>query len=143
LLAITALFAIGLVIGCGNSKPSDPKAAVIAMFGAMEKDAAIKISELRVDGGAVVNDLLMQVQANLTGHPVVRPECIETTALGAAYLAGLGSGFWSSVEEIMGQWAVDRTFEDQLADLQRKELKIGWQKAIDRSRSWHTAQESR
>ena len=77
---------------------------------AMEDDAGITIRELKVDGGAVVNNLLMQFQADLLGIPVIRPETIETTALGAAYLAGLAVRFWSTIDEISAQWAVDRTF---------------------------------
>jgi len=106
------------------------------VMGAMESDAGIKISELKVDGGAVVNDLLMQFQADLIGIPVIRPENIETTALGAAYLAGLATGFWGSVEEIREQWAMDRNFSGKLPDEKRQALKKEWEKAISRSRSW-------
>jgi len=108
------------------------------VIGAMEDDAGIRISELKVDGGAVVNDLLMQFQADLMGNPVVRPECIETTALGAAYLAGLAVHYWSSVEEIRSQWAVDRTFSCQIGKEKQAALKKGWEKAVTRSRSWET-----
>jgi glycerol kinase len=106
------------------------------VMGAMESDAGIKISELKVDGGAVVNDLLMQFQADLIGIPVIRPENIETTALGAAYLAGLATGFWGSVEEIREQWAMDRNFSGKLSDVKRLALKKEWEKAVSRSRSW-------
>ena len=106
------------------------------VMGAMEQDAGIKIGELKVDGGAVVNDLLMQFQADLIGIPVIRPENIETTALGAAYLAGLATGFWNSVEEIQKQWAMDRKFTSKIAPEARKLLKIDWEKAVSRSRSW-------
>ena len=103
---------------------------------AMEDDAGIKISELKVDGGAAVNDLLMQFQADLIGIPVIRPESIETTALGAAYLAGLAVGFWQSTEEIKGQWAVDRSFERTISDPEKNALIAGWERAVARAKDW-------
>jgi glycerol kinase len=106
------------------------------VMGAMAQDAGIKIGELKVDGGAVVNDLLMQFQADLLGIPVIRPENIETTALGAAYLAGLATGFWGSVEEIREQWAMDQTFTSRIPAEKRQSLKKEWEKAVSRSRSW-------
>jgi len=106
------------------------------VMGAMESDAGIKIGELKVDGGAVVNDLLMQFQADLIGIPVIRPENIETTALGAAYLAGLATGFWGSVEEIREQWAMDRKFTSKISSEKSKALKKEWEKAVSRSRAW-------
>jgi glycerol kinase len=106
------------------------------VMGAMESDAGIRIGELKVDGGAVVNDLLMQFQADLIGIPVIRPENIETTALGAAYLAGLATGFWGSVEEIREQWSIDRTFTSQVKEEKRRILNYNWEKAVSRSRSW-------
>jgi glycerol kinase len=106
------------------------------VMGAMEKDAGIRIAELKVDGGAVVNDLLMQFQADLIGIPVIRPETIETTALGAAYLAGLATGFWDSVTEIGEQWAMDRTFSSGITGEKRQALKKQWEKAVSRSRQW-------
>jgi len=109
---------------------------VTDVMSAMESDAGIKIGELKVDGGAVVNDLLMQFQADLIGIPVIRPENIETTALGAAYLAGLATGFWGSVEEIKEQWAMDRTFTSKVSGEKRLGLKKDWDKAVSRSRSW-------
>jgi glycerol kinase len=102
----------------------------------MEDDAGIEISELKVDGGAAVNDLLLQFQADLIGIPVIRPESIETTALGAAYLAGLAVGFWKSADEIRGQWAPDRTFEKRIADREKDELISGWEKAVLRAKEW-------
>jgi glycerol kinase len=102
----------------------------------MEDDAGIKISELKVDGGAAVNDLLMQFQADLIGIPVIRPESIETTALGAAYLAGLAVRFWSSTGEIKGQWKMDRKFEREIADQARNALISGWDKAVLRAKDW-------
>jgi len=109
---------------------------VTDVMGAMESDAGIQIGELKVDGGAVVNDLLMQFQADLIGIPVIRPENIETTALGAAYLAGLATGFWGSVEEIREQWAKDRTFTSKVSAVRRQLLEKEWEKAVSRSRSW-------
>jgi glycerol kinase len=103
---------------------------------AMENDAGIRISELKVDGGAAVNDLLMQFQADLIGIPVIRPESIETTAMGAAYLAGLAVGYWKSTEEIEGQWAADRSFERNISDPEKNALLAGWEKAVDRAKDW-------
>src|SRR5207245_1822097 len=91
---------------------------------AMEADSGERLSELRVDGGAAVNDFLMQFQADILGRPIVRPVDIETTALGAAYLAGLAVGFWKSVEEIEGFWRADRRFEPQMQPGAR-ELRFG------------------
>src|SRR5207237_2823743 len=82
---------------------------------AMQKDAGITLSELRVDGGATCDDLLMQFQADVLGVPVVRPKVLETTALGAAYLAGLATGFWSSADDIRVTWQVYRRFDAQLS----------------------------
>ncbi len=103
---------------------------------AMKDDAGIEISELKVDGGAAINDLLMQFQADLIGIPVIRPESIETTALGAAYLAGLAVNFWESVDEIMGQWAIDRKFEKKIDDQEKDVLISGWEKAVLRAKDW-------
>ena len=97
---------------------------------AMQKDAATPIKELRVDGGASVNNLLMQHQADLLGVPVVRPRIIETTALGAAYLAGINAGVWNSVEEIAEQWQVDRIFEPMISRDEAAQKMRGWGKAI-------------
>jgi glycerol kinase len=109
---------------------------VMDVMQAMEEDAGISISELKVDGGAVVNNLLMQFQADLIGIPVTRPETIETTALGAAYLAGLAVNFWSGLDEIREQWAADRTFKGQLSDEDQLVLKNGWNRAISRAMNW-------
>ena len=103
---------------------------------AMEADSGIDVKELRVDGGAAVNDLLMQFQADVLGVPVVRPEVTETTALGAAYLAGLAVGFWADQEEITAQWAMERTFTPDLSDEERGRLLDGWNRALDRARGW-------
>ncbi len=97
---------------------------------AMEADSGIRIAELRVDGGATVNNFLMQFQSDMLGCAVVRPQTSETTALGAAYLAGLAVGYWSDIDEIKGQWTAERTFHPALPETQRASLKAGWKKAV-------------
>jgi len=106
------------------------------VLGAMEKDAEMTLSTLKVDGGAVVNNLLMQFQADLLGVPVERPEFIETTALGAAYLAGLAVGFWKDQEEIRASWRMDRCFKPKMSVELRAKLYRGWLKAVERSKDW-------
>ena len=103
---------------------------------AMEKDAGIKLKELRVDGGASMNNLLMQFQSDLLGVPVLRPKVSETTALGAAYLAGLAVGYWKDKADIASQWQVDAQFNPSMNRHQVKSLTSGWQKALARSRGW-------
>ncbi|MBI3764291.1 MAG: glycerol kinase, partial [Chloroflexi bacterium] len=103
---------------------------------AMERDAGLKLQTLRVDGGAAVNDLLMQFQADLLGVPVQRPKVSETTALGAAYLAGLAVGFWKSQDEIAGQWALDREYEPTMNAARRDELYGAWKRAVERANAW-------
>lgn len=103
---------------------------------AMQKDATLPVKELRVDGGAVRNNLLMQFQADILGVPVVRPEVTETTALGAAYLAGLGVGFWTTQEEIGGQWQKEHCFEPQMPEQQRADHLGNWARAIACARGW-------
>ncbi len=103
---------------------------------AMQKDATIPLKELRVDGGAARNNMLMQFQADILGVPVVRPEVTETTALGAAYLAGLGVGYWSTQDEIAAQWRMERCFEPQMS-MPDREAKLGvWGRAIERAKGW-------
>lgn len=106
------------------------------VLGAMQKDAQITLQTLRVDGGAVANNLLMQFQADLLGVNVERPEVIETTALGAAYLAGLGVGFWKNQGEICSSWRMDRCFKPDMSEERRIKLYRGWQKAVERSKDW-------
>src|SRR5213083_169159 len=106
---------------------------------AMEADAKIKLKELRVDGGASANNLLMQFQSHLLGVPVVRPKVTETTALGAAYLAGLAVGYWKDQKQIAAQWQVDRRFTHAMKPAQRKLLETGWRKALDRAKRWERA----
>jgi glycerol kinase len=103
---------------------------------AMERDANLKLTELRVDGGATANNLLMQIQADLLGVPVVRPKVLETTALGAAYLAGLSVGFWKSTEEVKTNWQIDRVFTPTLSRDRAAEMMAGWSKAVERSKAW-------
>jgi len=103
---------------------------------AMQGDAGLALAELRVDGGATANNLLMQFQADLLGVPVVRPKVQETTALGAAYLAGLAVGYWKNTDDIRANWRVDRRFEPQMSRERAVELTAGWDKAVKRSKGW-------
>jgi glycerol kinase len=103
---------------------------------AMEADSGVKLKQLRVDGGAVGNNLLMQFQSDILGIPVVRPKNAETTAMGAAYLGGLGTGFYKSTDEIATQWAIDRTFEPKMSADQRNKLRSEWNKAVLRAKAW-------
>jgi glycerol kinase len=106
------------------------------LLDAVQRDSGIPLAELRVDGGAAANDMLMQCQADLLGVPVVRPAVTETTALGAAYLAGLAVGFWSSPGQVADQWRVDRRFEPAMSRAQAARLRERWQEAVTRSRGW-------
>jgi glycerol kinase len=103
---------------------------------AMESDAGIRLSELRVDGGAACNDLLMQFQADVLGVPVVRPRISETTALGAAYLAGLATGYWKGPRDIDSQWEAERIFEPSMSRDRAATLMREWGRAVERSRQW-------
>jgi glycerol kinase len=106
---------------------------------AMQKDSGEKLAELRVDGAAAANDLLMQFQADLLGVPVVRPKVLETTALGAAYLAGLTVNLWKSREEIAAHWKLERRFEPGMERAEAQEKMARWRDAISRSRNWASA----
>ena len=103
---------------------------------AMEKDSRIPIKELRVDGGMVANELLMQFQADILGVPVVRPRITETTALGAAYAAGLAVGYWASREELERNWGIDKRWTPRMQETERKRLYGSWKKAVTRSFDW-------
>jgi len=103
---------------------------------AMEQDSGVKSKELRVDGGAAADDLLMQFQSDLLGIPVVRPKVLETTALGAAYLAGLATGVWASREEIAGQWKVAKRFEPKMGRDEAERRMGEWKRALERARGW-------
>jgi glycerol kinase len=102
----------------------------------MESDSGISIAELRVDGGATVNDLMMQFQSDIVSVRVLRPEVIETTALGAAYLAGLAVGFWGSVEEISAQWKVSGDFQPGMENDLVKEKLHAWSRAVKAVLAW-------
>ena len=102
----------------------------------MEEDAGIDICGLKVDGGASANNFLMKFQSDITGATVQRPKCIETTALGAAYLAGLAVGFFKDKEEIRGKWQLGRTFEPDMDDAYRDELLKGWHRAVKGALYW-------
>ena len=108
---------------------------VADVLDAMAADAGARIATLRVNGGATANDLLLQLQADLLGVPVERPVVAETTAVGAAYLAGLAVGYWSGVDEIAANWALDRRFEPSMREDRRRSLVDGWHDAVDRARS--------
>jgi glycerol kinase len=138
-------YARGAYLGItrGTTKAHLARAAVEAMAyqtrdvaEAMTKDAAMPLAELRVDGGASVMDLLCQIQADQLGVPVRRPENLQTTALGAAYLAGLGAGVWSSPEEIGSGWRADAEFEPKLSRDEADSLYAGWLKAVERTKGW-------
>ena len=103
---------------------------------AMEADSGIKLAALKVDGGACANNYLMQTQSDIIGAPVKRPCCVETTAMGAAYLAGLAVGYWKDKDEVRTNWAIDKTFEPQIDEVKRAEMTAGWDKAVKRSYGW-------
>jgi glycerol kinase len=103
---------------------------------AMQKDSGIDIRELRVDGGATVNNQLMQFQSDLLQAKVVRPKITETTALGAAYLAGLAVNYWSNIDEIRKQWQIDRIFSPQIEESETHSLIKGWHRAINAAKAW-------
>lgn len=103
---------------------------------AMQDDAGVNLGELKVDGGASVNNALMQFQADILGVPVIRPIISETTALGAAYLAGLAVGFWRDIEEVAEHWSLDRRFEPATSDADRAAMLNRWQRAVDRTLDW-------
>ncbi|MBO0684098.1 MAG: glycerol kinase GlpK [Candidatus Dormibacteraeota bacterium] len=103
---------------------------------AMKTDSGVDVKTLKVDGGMVVNDFLMQLQADILGTPVVRPTVSETTALGASYAAGLATGFWSNLDELRANWQVDRTWEPQWSEDERQSGYAKWKKAVDRTREW-------
>jgi glycerol kinase len=106
------------------------------LVAAMERDAGVKLSRLRVDGGASVNDLLMQFQADQLGVPVERPVVSETTALGAAYLAGLAVGYWQDTSDLVRNWALDRCYQPSGDAEPRDALYQRWQRAVERSLRW-------
>ena len=138
-------YARGAIFGLtrGSSNAHIAKAALESIayqtydvLKAMEADAGIQIRELRVDGGATVNSALMQFQSDILHCKVVRPEITETTALGAAYLAGLAVGFWKNVEEIQQQWQINQAFAPAMPEEKRNDLVKGWQRAVKASIAW-------
>jgi glycerol kinase len=103
----------------------------------MMDDSGIEVNELRVDGGASVNNLLMQIQSDAIQTKVVRPKVTETTALGAAYLAGLAVGFWENMDDLKLHWQVDRIFKPVSETTQIKKLIVDWKRAVERSKRWY------
>ena len=103
---------------------------------AMKADSGIELAALKVDGGASANNYLMQTQADIINAPVNRPQCVETTAMGAAYLAGLAVGYWANKEEVIKNWAIDRTFTPEICEEKRAEMVNGWNKAVKCSYGW-------
>jgi glycerol kinase len=138
-------YARGLLVGLtrGTTKAYIARAAlegiayqVVDVLRAMEKDAKVRLKELRVDGGACMNNLLMQFQADVLGVPLVRPRVTETTALGAAYLAGLAVGFWKNQSEIAAQQQTDRRFVPTMKKAERERLLGNWRRALKRAKGW-------
>ncbi|WP_235295949.1 glycerol kinase GlpK [Portibacter marinus] len=138
-------YARGTIVGItrGTTKEHFVRAAlesiafqVADVVSAMEADTGDKLEMLKVDGGAVANNILLQGQADLLDCTVVRPKILETTALGAAYLAGLAVDFWDSVDEIQKQWKVDREFEPEMKKDKKEEMLRQWHRAVERSRGW-------
>ena len=109
---------------------------------AMRRESGIELTELRADGGAVANGFLMQFQADMLGVPVEVPAIAETTALGAAYLAGLATGFWKSREELDAGWRPARRYEPRMDAPERDRLYARWQQAVERSRRWAKAEDA-
>ena len=103
---------------------------------AMNADSGIALAALKVDGGASANNYLMQTQADIIGAPVQRPQCVETTAMGAAYLAGLAVGYWDNIDDIRKNWAIDRTFTPAIDEAQRSKRIKGWSKAVKCAFDW-------
>ena len=101
-----------------------------------DRDSGIQIKELRVDGGAAANNLLMQFQADILGAPVVRPKVTETTALGAAYLAGLAIGYWKSTDDVKANWEIERKFDPHMSDKDRDHRRARWNEALRRAQDW-------
>jgi len=144
-------YARGTIVGLtrGTTKAHIARAALegialqtMDVLKAMEADAGIRLKELRVDGGASANDLLMRLQADLLNVPVVRPKVAETTALGAAYLAGLAVGYWKSQADIARQWQVDKRFTPAMKTATRNRIAKEWQRALGRAKAWESSARS-
>jgi glycerol kinase len=132
---------LGMTRGTGRAHIARAALEAIALqtadvFHAMSADSGLYLTELRVDGGASRNNLLMQIQADVLGVPVVRSRVSETTALGAAYLAGLATGYWADAQEVSAQWQEERRFEPMWTRARRQDLRARWREAVDRSRKW-------
>lgn len=139
------MYARGTIVGLtrGSSKNHIIRATLESIayqsrdvLEAMEADSGIELKKMRVDGGAAMNDFLMQFQADILGSEVERPKINETTALGAAYLAGLAVGYWDNKEELIKKWKKDKDFKAKMSSNKRKELYQGWKKAVERSKAW-------
>jgi glycerol kinase len=102
----------------------------------MEKDAGVHLCELKVDGGASVSNIMMQIQSDLLNAHVNRPKCVESTALGAACLAGLAGGVFTSTQDIVDQWESDKIFSPQIGESEREKRLAGWRRALDRAKGW-------
>jgi glycerol kinase len=138
-------YARGLMVGLtrGTTRAHIARAALegiayqtMDVIGAMKSDTGLEITELRVDGGASANNLLMQFQADMLRVPVIRPKVVETTALGAAYLAGLATGFWKDIDELKQQWQLDKEFDATMDATQSANLKRKWSDAVERAKGW-------
>lgn len=138
-------YARGTVVGLtrGTNKNHFVRATLEALayqtydvLKAMENDSGIRLSALKVDGGACANNFLMQFQSDILDTIVERPECVETTALGAAYLAGIAVGYWKDVQEVLDNWKLERTFRPEMDDLKREKSICGWHEAVKRSCGW-------
>jgi len=132
---------VGLTRGCNKAHIIRATVESLAyqtydILEAMQADAGVKLAALKVDGGACKNDFLMQFQADIINAPVLRPQCVETTAMGAAYLAGLAVKYWNSKEDVIANWAIDKKFEPAMDDAKREELLKGWKKAVKLSYGW-------
>jgi glycerol kinase len=135
----------GIIVGITHyiTKPHFSRAVLEAtgyqvneLIEAMEKDSKVALAELKVDGGMVVSEMLMQFQADILDTRVIRPEVTETTALGAAYAAGLAAGFWSNQEDLKKNWQVDKVWKPAMDSSKRETLLRGWKKAVQRSLDW-------
>jgi glycerol kinase len=140
-------YARGIAVGItrGTNRAHFCRAAIEAiafqsadLIACMEKDSGLGLKELRVDGGASRSEPLMQFQADLLGTPVVRPKSVETTAMGAAYLAGLAVGYWESRDDITRNWAIDTTFKPARPKAEMTKLRSGWERALERAKGWET-----
>jgi glycerol kinase len=138
-------YARGLIIGLtrGSGKAHIVRATLEAIayltrdvLEKMREDTGIKILELRVDGGASKNDLLMQIQADILGLRIIRPLILETTSLGAAYLAGLATGYWRNLSDIASMWKIEREFKPKMDEAEREKLYKVWKAAVERSLGW-------